>query len=107
MTHSHDHDHDHEHSHSHSHGHSHDHEHGDSHHSHGGGGMPFEQKLARILDHWIKHNMEHADTYKEWAERTRQAGMPEAAGQLEEAASMNFAMNEVFEKAKTLAGKGE
>ena len=94
MTHSHDHDHDHGHDHTH-----HPHEHAQ------GQGMAFEEKLVKILDHWIKHNRDHADTYKDWAGRAREAGMPEVAGLLEEAADMNFTMNEVFEKARDKASK--
>lgn len=94
MTHSHHHDHDHDHGHAH---HHHDNDHGQ--------GMGFEEKLLKILDHWIKHNLDHADTYKDWAARAREASMPEVAELLEEAANMNFTMNEVFEKAKDKASK--
>jgi len=62
--------------------------------------MPFEEKLLKILDHWIQHNRDDADTYKDWAGRAREANMPEVAELLEEEADMNFTMNEVFEKAR-------
>lgn len=26
-------------------------------------------KLKKLLHHWMEHNDEHAETYKEWAER--------------------------------------
>ena len=100
MTHSPHHDHDHDHN------HEHDHAHDSTHHSHEPAqGMAFEEKLLKILDHWIKHNRDHADTYKDWAARAREANMPEVAGLLEEAADMNFTMNEVFEKARDKASK--
>ena len=84
MTHHHDHDH----------GHSHSHSHDDK------SEMPFEEKLSKILDHWIKHNKDHADTYKDWADRARNAHMEAVAELLESAADLNFTMNEKFEAAK-------
>ena len=27
------------------------------------------EKLRQLLDHWIEHNREHAEKYKEWAEK--------------------------------------
>src|SRR6056297_1246726 len=85
----------------------HDHSHG-HHHSHEESGeMPFEEKLKKILDHWIKHNEDHAATYKDWAERTSQAGMNDAARLLKKAADLNITMNEKFEAAKALIGRHE
>lgn len=80
----------------------HDHSHDHTHSHEQSAEMPFEEKLAKILDHWIKHNKDHADTYKDWAERARQAGMDDAAGLLKEAADLNITMNEKFEAAKKL-----
>ncbi|MFP4225100.1 MAG: hypothetical protein ACLFRF_00080 [Desulfobacterales bacterium] len=78
----------------------HDHSH-DHHHSHEESAeMPFEEKLAKILDHWIKHNLDHAETYKDWAERARKANMAGVADLLKEAADLNITMNEKFEAAK-------
>jgi nickel/cobalt exporter len=31
-------------------------------------------KLRVLLDYWVKHNREHADEFKEWAERARESG---------------------------------
>ena len=62
--------------------------------------MPFEEKLKKILDHWIKHNMDHAETYRDWAERAHQAQMDDVARLLKEAADLNITMNEKFEAAK-------
>lgn len=90
MTHSHSHDHEHDHHHEHPHSHS------------SSGEMAFEEKMLKILDHWIRHNRDHAATYNDWAERARQSRMEGVAGLLEEAADMNFAMNEKFERAKAL-----
>ncbi len=99
------HEHDHEHDHEHSHEHGSRHGHGHDHHDHGGSegeGMPFEEKLAKILEHWVRHNNDHVSNYRDWAERARKADMPDVAELLDEAAGLNLRMNEVFEKAKSL-----
>jgi len=78
----------------------HDHSHG-HHHSHEESGeMSFDEKLKKILDHWIKHNMDHAETYRDWSERAQQAHMDDVARLLKEAADLNITMNEKFEAAK-------
>ncbi len=87
------------------HHHHHDHDH---HHSHDDGSeMPFEEKLTKILDHWIKHNQDHADTYEDWAARAREAHLDDVAELLKDAANLNFTMNEKFEAARKLISKKE
>ncbi|MFP4309222.1 MAG: hypothetical protein ACLFRG_00565 [Desulfococcaceae bacterium] len=85
-----------EHHHSHSHSHSHDHSHGD------GGEMSFADRMERLLDHWLGHNADHADTYRQWAEKARENGLAAAAEQLEEAADMTLAINGKFKAAARL-----
>ncbi|MCX7913465.1 MAG: hypothetical protein N2511_02630 [Thermodesulfovibrionales bacterium] len=34
-------------------------------------------KLKRLLHHWMEHNDEHAETYKEWAEKISKLGKGE------------------------------
>ena len=105
--HDHDHDHDHDHSdHDHDHG-DHDHDHGDHDHDHGDHDhgtieMPFDEKLSKLLDHWVQHNVDHAKTYNQWAEKVRQNHMESVAGLIEEAAEMNLAINKKFEQAKAM-----
>jgi rubrerythrin len=65
-------------------------------------GMPFEEKLSKILAHWIRHNRDHAGTYRDWAQRAQGAGMSQVAELLEAAAQQNIEMNEIFEKARSL-----
>ncbi|MFZ2634467.1 MAG: hypothetical protein WA081_21800 [Desulfosalsimonadaceae bacterium] len=102
----HDHNHDH-HPHDHNdkdqpHGHSHPHTHS---HDHGPAEMPFPEKMMKLLDHWIKHNDEHAKTYQSWAEQARQNHLGRAAVLIEEAAAMSLAVNEKFEQARALVLK--
>ncbi|MCL0104779.1 hypothetical protein M1O57_04235, partial [Dehalococcoidia bacterium] len=54
--------------------------------------MDDREKLRTLVDHWIEHNREHAEEFREWARRTRDfvgeaAGdnISQAAGRLEEA----------------------
>jgi len=87
---------------SHHHDHSHDHHHDHSHaHSHGPGGeMPFADKLARLLEHWIQHNDDHIRSYREWAEKARSQGFDQAAERIDKAAEITAAVTEAFEKAR-------
>lgn len=36
-------------------------------------------KLAVLLPHWAEHNSEHAEEFRQWAERAEQAGQPGVA----------------------------
>lgn len=79
------------------------HHHHDHHdHTHGTLEMTFEEKIAKLLDHWIKHNDDHANTYRGWADQARQNHLDEVAAIIDEAAEMNLTVNEKFEKAKAL-----
>ena len=73
----------------------------DHHHSHdeSPGELPFEEKLKKILDHWIKHNEDHAQNYRKWAEEANTKGFRKASELLIEAADMSLEINEKFEQA--------
>ena len=32
------------------------------------------EKLGKLFQHWKEHNMEHAETYMKWAEKTARLG---------------------------------
>ncbi|GBC64032.1 hypothetical protein DENIS_5032 [Desulfonema ishimotonii] len=89
MSHDHDHGHDH-HDHEHHH-HEHDH--------HQTGELSFEEKMVRLIDHWLGHNSDHAGNYRDWAEKARAHHMDDVAGLLEEVAEMTLAMTAKFEAA--------
>ena len=70
------------------------------HHDHNSQGeMSFDKKLFKLLDHWIKHNHDHALNYRNWAEKAKLNDQPVAAKLLEEAAEMSLATNDLFKKA--------
>jgi hypothetical protein len=54
------------------------------HHEHAGERQADDlTRLARLLPHWIEHNAEHADEFRRWAERARDAGRGHIADHLE------------------------
>ena len=85
MSHHHDHDHDHDHHH----GHSHD----------APDQMTFEEKMAKLLEHWIRHNDDHAQSYRDWAEKARTSHLADVAGQLDQVAEMTGEITVRFKQA--------
>jgi hypothetical protein len=77
--------------------HHHHHHHNDSH-----GELSFDEKIEKMLSHWIKHNEDHASNYRNWAEKAKANGKDKAGILLEEAADMSLAINEKFEAAQAL-----
>ncbi len=73
-----------------------DHHHHD-HDSHGE--LSFDEKMTKMLDHWIKHNQDHALNYRNWAEKAKANAKDDAGVLLEEAADMSLAINDLFKKA--------
>jgi hypothetical protein len=66
--------------------------------------MPLDDKLLKLLDHWIKHNEDHALNYRNWAEKAKANGWEEAGALIGEAAEISLAVNEKFQKALALIG---
>ncbi|UCF93723.1 MAG: hypothetical protein JSW39_06075 [Desulfobacterales bacterium] len=64
--------------------------------------MAFHEKLVKLLQHWKKHNQDHATTYRNWAENAKANNMAEAAAALEEAADLTVSINAKFERALRL-----
>ena len=74
-----------------------DHHHHHDHDSHDE--IPFDEKLEKIIRHWIKHNEDHALNYRNWAENAKANDQHQAAVLLEEAAGMSLSVNQKFEAA--------
>jgi hypothetical protein len=71
-----------------------------SHHHPAAGDEPTSlQKLAVLLEHWVKHHEDHARTYREWAQTAAALSMPAVRAHLEEAAELTLAANRQFEAA--------
>ena len=61
--------------------------------------LSLQEKMVKLLDHWIKHNSEHADNYRNWAIRAKDENMDEVASLLEDAASLTLDISAKFKKA--------
>ncbi len=81
------------------HNHHRDHDHHDGKHDHCTGEMPMAEKLTKMISHWLKHNADHASTYRQWAQRARDAGMEDVAEILESVAEESQAINADLERA--------
>jgi hypothetical protein len=66
-----------------------------------------KEKLLKLLEHWMKHNEGHAQTYRQWAETAGAQSMPEVALRLQEAAEVTVAVNRQFEAALKCLRKTE
>lgn len=62
-------------------------------------------KLCTLLPHWIEHNAEHAEVFREWAERARAAGGERLAAQIEAAAQEMEGANHHLEHAVEQLGE--
>lgn len=68
--------------------------------------LSFDEKLIKLLEHWIKHNENHAKNYKDWAAKAKEKNMVEAGSLLEDSAEMTMLINKKFkEAAKLVQGK--
>jgi cobalt/nickel transport system ATP-binding protein len=56
------------------------------------------KKIKILLSHWAEHNIEHAKTYLEWADKAEAAGEKELAQLLREIAKESEKMNGLFKK---------
>jgi hypothetical protein len=85
----------------------HTHEHGhEHHHSHETTDiLSFDEKMVKLLEHWIKHNEDHAISYRDWAKKAKENNMSDTVSLLEDAADMTVEMNSKFEKALALMKK--
>ncbi|NNG02100.1 MAG: hypothetical protein HKM93_22135 [Desulfobacteraceae bacterium] len=85
------------------------HDHGGHHHhdSEDSSGVEktFDERLVVLLDHWIKHNDDHARNYMDWGRKAEEHQLSGVGALLNEAAEMTRAISEKFEKAAALAGK--
>ena len=77
----------------------HDHQHHSGHHDHPSAELSFDEKLIKLLEHWIRHNQEHAKTYGDWAEKAAADSKGEVSILLNEAVSLSMDLNRKFEKA--------
>ncbi len=64
--------------------------------------LSFDEKMIKLLEHWIKHNDDHAQTYRDWAQKAKEKNMRKASSLLEDAAEMTLMISKKFEEAAAL-----
>ena len=64
--------------------------------------LSFDEKMIKLIEHWIKHNDDHAATYRDWAKKAKEKKMDEAGSLLEDAAEMTLVISKKFEEAAEL-----
>jgi len=82
----------------------HDHNHHDDNHE-TNSTIPFDKKMVKLLEHWIKHNSDHVETYMEWAKKAKENDMEKVFVLLNEAAERTLGMNMIFKEALSLISK--
>jgi hypothetical protein len=60
------------------------------------------QKLIKMVEHWIHHNEDHAQSFKDWAGRARELEKGEVATLLEDVAYQSLQQNEQLRRALSL-----
>ncbi len=64
------------------------------------------EKLKILLDHWIEHNKEHGEEFREWAEKARALGEAVVQQDMLDAAQHMNKASESLLKALEELGKG-
>ena len=44
--------------------------------------LSFDEKMIKLIEHWIKHNDDHAATYRDWAKKAKEKDNDKAASLL-------------------------
>lgn len=58
--------------------------------------------MKRLLDHWLEHNLEHAQSYRDWAQRLEKEGENEISRVLMEIHAKAVEITDLFRKAQRL-----
>jgi len=61
--------------------------------------LTFEEKLIKLLEHWLKHNHDHAHTYQEWAERAKANDLAQVGILIDEIGEMTRSIDEKIREA--------
>ena len=62
-------------------------------------GLEFNDKARKLLDHWVRHNDDHAHSYVQWAADFKKNELAEAAALLESAAELTMQINLALKQA--------
>lgn len=61
--------------------------------------LTFQEKTVKMLEHWIKHNQDHAENYNKWAKEVKDNLGDSIYTLLKDAADLTLSINEKFEEA--------
>jgi hypothetical protein len=61
--------------------------------------LTFDEKMIKLLEHWVKHNDDHAETYRDWAKKAKENNRGEAGSLILDAAEMTLVISKKFEEA--------
>ena len=61
--------------------------------------LTFEEKLIKMLEHWLKHNQDHVHTYQKWAERARAHDLLQTGILIDEIAEITRGIDEKIKAA--------
>lgn len=75
------------------------HHHDHNHHHDIPGTLSFDEKMIKRLEHWIKHNDDHAETYRDWAKRAKNNDMANVGLLLDDIAEMTVLISTKFKEA--------
>ncbi len=62
------------------------------------------EKLRILIEHWMEHNEEHAETYLQWADKAESAGKADLAEMLREIAQQTRKIDSSFQRARRTIG---
>lgn len=71
-------------------------------HQDSGNEMTFTEKSTKRLSHWIHHNEDHAQNYRQWANEFDRHQLPAVKQLLESAAELSDQINIVLKQALEL-----
>ena len=63
------------------------------------------ERLKTLLTHWREHNEEHAETYRNWAEKARSSGEEDLAGILARISAETRKLTGLFDEALQKIGR--
>jgi len=76
-----------------------DHSKGDHLHEDESPPLTFREKAAKLIDHWIDHNVDHAANYLKWRDEFERQQMHEVAELLSSAAELSGRINKILKQA--------
>ncbi|MDK2912536.1 MAG: hypothetical protein PWR29_1493 [Methanolobus sp.] len=59
-----------------------------------------KSKLAHLLEHWVEHNESHSKSFREWAQKVRDAGYTELADDILQAEKKMSECSDLLRKAR-------